>query len=216
VSYKKMKKSKTRTARVRVAAQKLKTFTSLELADEITDARKTIYVTIQELFKRGELKRIAPGRYEYVEGKQPVAEAEQRILRAIWIRGLFRIKNIKILADAEVSYIRRLVRRLILERLMKHFKKIGFVKKPAITRLAYSAEVATKAGRKATPRQGGQVTALQERIRSIAQDMENGEARMTGLIKAKCGVEDLRFCRDVKKLKQVLRVMTLIKGKGKG
>jgi phage gp16-like protein len=103
-----------------------------------------------------------------------------------------------------------------LERLMKHFKKIGFVKKPAITRLAYSAEVATKAGRKATPRQGGQVTALQERIRSIAQDMENGEARMTGLIKAKCGVEDLRFCRDVKKLKQVLRVMTLIKGKGKG
>ena len=108
-----MKKSKTRTARVRVAAQKLKTFTPLELADEITDARKTIYVTIQELFKRGELKRIAPGRYEYVEGKQPVAEAEQRILRAIWIRGLFRVKNIKILADAEVSYIRKLVRRLI-------------------------------------------------------------------------------------------------------
>ena len=103
-----MKKSKTRTARVRVAAQKLKTFTPLELADEITDARKTIYVTIQELFKR-----IAPGRYEYVEGKQPVAEAEQRILRAIWIRGLFRVKNIKILADAEANYIRKLVRRLI-------------------------------------------------------------------------------------------------------
>ena len=92
-----------------------------------------------------------------------------------------------------------------LERLIKHFKKMGFVKKPSSTRL-----------RKATPRQGGQVTALQERIRSIVQDMENGEARMTGLIKAKCGVEDLQFCRDVKKLKQVLRVMTLIKGQGKG
>ena len=129
-----MKKSKTRTARVRAAAQRLKIFTPLELADEIDTPlsrvtpplvpprggnlggckkNKRIHTTIQELFKRGELKRIAPGRYEYVDGKQPVAEAEQRILRAIWIRGLFRVKNIKILADAEANYIRKLVRRLI-------------------------------------------------------------------------------------------------------
>jgi phosphosulfolactate synthase (CoM biosynthesis protein A) len=87
-----------------------------------------------------------------------------------------------------------------LERLMKHFKKMGFVKGQR------SAVGGQKSG------VGSQVTALQERIRSIAQDMENGEARMTGLVKAKCGVDDLRFCRDVKKLKQVLRVMTLIKG----
>ena len=92
-----------------------------------------------------------------------------------------------------------------LEQLLKYFESKGFVKKPVITRL-----------RKATPRQGGQVTALQDRIRSTVQDMENGEARMTGLVKAKCGVDDLRFCRDVKKLKQVLRILTLIKGQGKG
>jgi predicted transcriptional regulator of viral defense system len=106
-----MKKSKTRTARVRAAAQRLKTFTVLDLVD--IDSLKMVRITIRELFKRGELKRIAPGRYEYVDGKQPVAEVEQRILRAIWIRGLFRVKNIKILADAEANYIRRLVRRLI-------------------------------------------------------------------------------------------------------
>lgn len=91
-----------------------------------------------------------------------------------------------------------------LERLMKHFKKMGFIKKPA------------NKGSKRWKFDSGQVTALQERIRSIARDIENGEARMTGLIKAKCGVDDLRFCRDVRKLKQVVRVMTVIKGKGKG
>ena len=89
-----------------------------------------------------------------------------------------------------------------LEQLLKYFESKGFVKKPAAK--GQRSEV------------GGQVTALQDRIRSIVQDMENGEARMTGLVKAKCGVDDLRFCRDVKKLKQVLRVMTLIKGQGKG
>ena len=108
-----MKKSKTRTARVRAAAQKLKTFTALELADETAVTRKTICITIQELFKRGEFQRIAPGRYEYIDGKQPVSIVEQRILRAIYIRGLFRIKDIKILTDAESGYIRRLTRRLI-------------------------------------------------------------------------------------------------------
>ena len=87
-----------------------------------------------------------------------------------------------------------------LERLIKHFKKMGFVKKPSATQ---------KSGI------GGQVTALQDRIRSVAKDMENGEARMTGLVKAKCDVDDLRFCRDVRKLKQVLRILTLIKGKEK-
>ena len=108
-----MRKNKTRTARVRAAAQKLKTFTALELADETADARKKIYAAIQELFKRGEFQRIAPGRYEYVDGRQPVSIVEQRILRAIYIRGLFRIKDIKILTDAESGYIRRLTRRLI-------------------------------------------------------------------------------------------------------
>lgn len=95
-----------------------------------------------------------------------------------------------------------------LERLMKHFKKMGFVKGQRSAVGGQRSEGKSEVG--------SQVTALQDRIRSIVQDMENGEARMTGLIKAKCGVEDLRFCRDVKKLKQVLRVMTLIKGKGKG
>lgn len=86
-----------------------------------------------------------------------------------------------------------------MERLVKYFKSIGFIKKPAAK------------GSKRRFSCHGQVMALQDRIRSTVQDMENGEARMTGLVKAKCGVDDLRFCRDVKKLKQVLRVMTLIK-----
>jgi len=90
-----------------------------------------------------------------------------------------------------------------LERLMKHFKKMGFVKKPAAK------------GSKRWKFNQGQVTALQDRIRSVAKDMENGEARMTGLVKAKCDVDDLRFCRDVRKLKQVLRILTLIKEKEK-
>ncbi len=87
-----------------------------------------------------------------------------------------------------------------LENLVKYFETLGFKKKPG------------SVGPKRWKLQNtNQVQALQDRIRSTVQDMENGEARMTGLVKAKCGVDDLRFCRDVGKLKQVLRVMTLIK-----
>jgi hypothetical protein len=96
---------------------------------------------------------------------------------------------------------------------MKHFKKMGFVKgqRSAVGGQKSEGKSAVRGQKSGV---GGQVTALQERIRSIIQDIENGEARMIGLIKAKCGVDDLRFCRDVKKLKQVLRILTRIRGKG--
>lgn len=125
-----MKKNKTgRTARVRAAAKKLKTFTPLDLVYSVADTFKEnnkIRCAMHGLYMRGELKRTAPGRYEYVEGGEPVAGVRQRILRAIHVKGLFRIKDIKILTDAEVSYICALVRRLVKA---DHIEHIGTCQK---------------------------------------------------------------------------------------
>ncbi len=87
-----------------------------------------------------------------------------------------------------------------LEKLVKYYQSLGFVKKPK------------KQGAKRWKfEQGNQVAALQQRARSEAEQIENGEKRLAGLVKSKCGVDDLRFCQDVGKLKRLLRILAMIR-----
>jgi hypothetical protein len=83
-----------------------------------------------------------------------------------------------------------------LEELMKYFESLGFKKKVSDPR---------------DPGSGvGQIKALQERIRTEAEKLSNGEQRLKGLVKKIAKADDLKACRNVKKLKQVLKVVRLL------
>lgn len=80
-----------------------------------------------------------------------------------------------------------------LENLVQHFEHRGFVPKK----------------KKRTG--SGQAKALRERIRDEAAKIENGEKRMEGLVKKIAQVDQLDWCRDVGKLRQILKILGKIK-----
>jgi hypothetical protein len=83
-----------------------------------------------------------------------------------------------------------------LEELVEYFESLGFKKKvPADRELGAGA---------------GQLTALRERVREEAGKLNNGEQRLKGLVKKIAKADDLKSCRDVKKLKQILKVVRLL------
>ena len=83
-----------------------------------------------------------------------------------------------------------------LEELVKYFESLGFKKKVSDPR---------------DPGSGvGQIKALQERIRAEAEKLSNGEQRLKGLVQKIAKADDLKACRNVKKLKQVLKVVRLL------
>jgi len=51
------------------------------------------------------------------------------------------------------------------------------------------------------------ITALQERCRELAAQIENGDERLAGLVKAKGNVDTLIWLRDTTRLKQILAIM---------
>jgi len=51
--------------------------------------------------------------------------------------------------------------------------------------------------------------ALQARIWEEALGLENGEKRLGGIVKSVANVDDLRFCRNVGKLKRILKIVTV-------
>jgi hypothetical protein len=86
-----------------------------------------------------------------------------------------------------------------LEELVKYFESLGFKKKVPDPR---------------DPGSGvGQIKALQERIREEAKKLNNGEERLKGLVKKIAKEDDLMACRNVKKLKQLLKVIRLLQQK---
>ncbi len=83
-----------------------------------------------------------------------------------------------------------------LEELVKYFESLGFKKKVADPR---------------DPGAGvGQLKALRERIKEETKKLKNGEERLKGLVKKIAKEDDLMACRNVKKLKQVLKVVRLL------
>lgn len=86
-----------------------------------------------------------------------------------------------------------------LEELVKYFESLGFKKKvPDVRDLGSGV---------------GQIKALQERIKEEAKKLHNGEERLKGLVKKIAKENDLRACRNIKKLKQVLKVVRLLQNR---
>ena len=83
-----------------------------------------------------------------------------------------------------------------LKELVEYFESLGFKKKITDPR---------------DPGAGvGQIKALQERIKEEAKKLNNGEERLRGLVKKIAKENDIMSCRNVKKLKQVLKVIRLL------
>ena len=88
-----------------------------------------------------------------------------------------------------------------LEELVKYFESLGFKKKATDPK---------------DPGAGiGQLKALQERVREEARKLNHGEERLKGLVKKIAKEDDLKFCRNVKKLKQLLKVIRLLQNREK-
>jgi hypothetical protein len=88
-----------------------------------------------------------------------------------------------------------------LEELVKYFESLGFKKKVPDSK---------------DPGAGvGQIKALQERIKEEAGKLNNGEERLKGLVKKIAKENDLKACRNIKKLKQLLKVIRLLQNKEK-
>ena len=83
-----------------------------------------------------------------------------------------------------------------LEELVEYFESLGFKKKVSADRDLGSGV--------------GQITALRERVRAEAGKLNNAEQRLKGLVKKIAKKDDLMSCRDVKKLKQILKVVRLL------
>jgi len=88
-----------------------------------------------------------------------------------------------------------------LEELVNYFESLGF-KKKAIDPRDPGAGV-------------GQIHALQIRVREEAMKLHNGEERLKGLVKKIAKEDDLRSCRNIKKLKQLLKVIHLLQNREK-
>jgi hypothetical protein len=86
-----------------------------------------------------------------------------------------------------------------LEELVEYFESLGFKKKVSADRDLGSGV--------------GQITALRERVRAEAGKLNNGEQRLKGLVKKIAKADDLMSCRDVKKLKQILKVVRLLQNR---
>ena len=86
-----------------------------------------------------------------------------------------------------------------LEELVKYFESLGFKKKVTDPR---------------DPGSGvGQIKALQERIKKEAIKLNNGQERLKGLVKKIAKENDLKTCRNIKKLKQLLKVIRLLQNR---
>jgi len=86
-----------------------------------------------------------------------------------------------------------------LEELVEYFGSLGFKKKASADRDLGSGV--------------GQITALRERVREEAGKLNNGEQRLKGLVRKIAKKDDLMSCRDVKKLKQILKVVRLLQNR---
>ncbi len=86
-----------------------------------------------------------------------------------------------------------------LEDLVEYFESLGFKKKVTDPR---------------DPGAGvGQIKALRERIKEEAKKLHNGEERLKGLVKKIAKENDLMACRNIKKLKQLLKVIRLLQNR---
>ncbi|WP_028320398.1 hypothetical protein [Desulfatiglans anilini] len=104
------------TDRVRAAAKKLGKFRAADIGTALAVKEygelKQIRSAIRELRKAGEIECVEPGVYrclKIIEGS-PV---RRRIFRAMHVRGTFSVRDLVLLTDADSSYVRSVIRKLI-------------------------------------------------------------------------------------------------------
>lgn len=83
-----------------------------------------------------------------------------------------------------------------LEDLVDHFESLGFKVQRSKVQGSGKRRIAE---------------ALHARIWEEALALENGEKRLTGIVKSVANVDDLRFCRNVGKLKRILKIIKVYK-----
>ena len=75
-----------------------------------------------DLRKRGEIRRIGYAKYRVATDLAPRAGVRQKIYRAMHIKGAFCAKDIRVLTDADPSYILMVIRKL---RQSGHLERTG-------------------------------------------------------------------------------------------
>lgn len=90
-----------------------------------------------------------------------------------------------------------------LQRLVRRWQDCGW--KPTVKRGKGKSEAGKRGKGQA------QVEALRERAEGLAGELEDGDKRLRGLVKKICGVENLEWCRDVKRLKRLLAALETIR-----
>ena len=105
--------------RIREAAKRLGTFSVRELADEVgvQSYREVAKVrdTLRDFRRRGEVIHVARGCWKYC-GKEHTGKGKgvrERVYRAMYTRRTFAARDLVVLTDADESYIRALIRRLL-------------------------------------------------------------------------------------------------------
>ena len=91
-----------------------------------------------------------------------------------------------------------------LEDLVDYFGSLGFKKKA----VGQAFQPADKGRQR-------MAQALHARIWEEALGLDNGEKRLAGLVKKIANVDNLRFCRNVAKLKQILKIVCVMREKEK-
>jgi len=74
---------------------------------------KTFSRTWEDFRKRGEIKRFGHAKYRYVKGLAPKPDVRRKIFRAMYVRRAFTTAQIRMLTDADSSYIQALTRKLV-------------------------------------------------------------------------------------------------------
>ena len=105
--------------RIREAAKRLGTFSPRKLADEIgvqsyTEVAK-VRDTLRDFRRRGEIIHVARGCWKYC-GKEHAGRGKgvsERVYRAMYTKRVFAVRDLVVLTDADESYTRVLVRRLL-------------------------------------------------------------------------------------------------------
>jgi len=98
-----------------------------EIAFDLRLKRRLVQAALLDMRRRGEIKRVASGQYQYDRPgyKARPARIKTKILRAMHIKGAFSVREIAILTDAHRTYIGQVVKNLLdsgdLETLPKQF-----------------------------------------------------------------------------------------------
>lgn len=104
--------------RIREAAKRLDTFGVRELADEIgvqsyAEVAK-VRNALRDFRRRGEIIHIARGCWKYCGKEHGRGKGvRERVYRAMYAKRVFAVRDLVVLTDADESYTRVLVRRLL-------------------------------------------------------------------------------------------------------